>query len=519
MPSIHDVPYPLSPSALPGANRRTALLGLLALTATSLLPGCSGSNARTQTTSTLPPANTQPTPSGALTSATLAVSTSAQGTLGASFLGLSYEKSALVETPRLFSASNANLIALFQLLGPGVLRVGGNSVDRATWNPAGAGQIIGQIAPADVDALAAFVQATGWQILYGINLGGSGPNPYTSGSLVATTSPALAAAEAAYAAKAFGSSLLGIEIGNECDLYGSSYYSGATWNLAIFEALWAEYRAAIVAQSPGIPVTGPAAASSESTWTVPFGQWATKNNLTLLTQHYYRGNGQSAISTAANLITPDTTLTSDLALLKSGASAVGIPYRMAECNSYYNGGASGVSNAYASSLWVIDFLFDCALGGASGINFHGGGNGTGYTPIADANGTVVAARPEYYGILLVALAGQGTLCATNLNAGSLNVTAYTVKNASGINLVIVNKDISQNLELTVQMPAKVNTATLLELTQLTPGNTVPDITATPGVTLQEPQSPQAEDSRLRLPTSSPAREARSPATCLVSAPC
>ena len=57
---------------------------------------------------------------------------------------------------------------------------------------------------------------------------------------------------------------------------------------------------------------------------------------------------------------------------------------------------------------------------------------TGYTPIADSGGAVVEARPEYYGILLFTLAGQGTLYTTSLSGiGSLNITAYAVKTSSG----------------------------------------------------------------------------------------
>jgi len=469
----------------PAFSRRQALQGALALAATSVFQGCGGSSSGS--TGTTPPSgNPQPAPTGPITQASLAVTATANGTIGEAFAGLSYEKSSLYEKPYLFTASNANMIGLFQRLGPSVLRVGGNSVDRNVWTPSGAGQTAGQIAPSDVAALAAFVKAAGWQCLYGVNLGGAGPNPYTSGSIVAATTPALAAAEVAYAASQFGSSLLGIEIGNECDLYGTTYFSGATWNLPAFETLWAEFRAAIVAQTPGVNVTGPADAGNESSWTVPFGQWATKSNITLLTQHYYRGNGQSASSTAANLVTPDSSIVSNLATLNAGARGIGLPFRMSECNSYYNGGADGVSDAYCSALWVVDFLFDCAMGGSVGTNFHGGGNGDGYTPIADSGGAVVEARPEYYGILLFTLAGQGTIYSSSLSGiGSLNVTAYAVKAASGgLNLVIVNKDSTQNLEITAQLPQSAAAATLLEMTQLSSGATGPSLSATSGVTIQ-----------------------------------
>ncbi len=462
---------PPSP-ALP-ITRRDLLQGALALAAAAALPGCGSSPAPGST----PPSNSssQPTPSGPMTAASLTVTATSTGSLGPAFAGLSYEKSSIHQP--LFTASNTNLIGLFKRLGPSVLRIGGNSVDQTVWNPTGAGQTAGQVAPSDVASLAAFVKAAGWQCLYGINLGGSATG---------ATSPTLAAEEVAHASQQFGSSLLGIEIGNECDLYGNSgnYYAG-NWSLAQFLTLWGQYRSAILATTPNVPVTGPADAGNESTWTIPFGQSVTKNEITLLTQHYYRANGQSPSSTAALLITPDSTLVSDLATLNSGAKGIGIPYRMAECNSFYNGGASGVSNSYASSLWVIDYLFDCALGGAVGVNFHGGGNGTGYTPIADSNGTVVEARPEYYGILFFTLAGQGTLYTTQLSAAGLNATAYAVKTSSGgLNIVVVNKDLAQNLALTTQLLQSANTATLLELTQLSSGATTPTLTATSGVTIQ-----------------------------------
>jgi hypothetical protein len=476
-----SVPLPTASSF----SRRHTLQGLLGLAASSLLPGCGSSSISSSPPVTTPPSssNPQPTPSGSMVNASLNVSASAAGSIGPAFAGLSYEKSSLTEP--LFSASNTDLIGLFKRLGPSILRIGGNSVDRNVWTPNGPGQTSGQIAPSDVAALAAFVKAAGWQCLYGVNLGGAGPEPYTSGSFTASTTPALAAAEVAYVASQFGSALFGIEIGNEPDLYGGTYFSGTTWNVSALETLWAQFRAAIVSQTPGVNVTGPADAGNESSWTVPFGQWATKSNITLLTQHYYRGNGQSASSTAANLITPDATLVGNLSTLNSGAQDIGVPFRLSECNSYYNGGADGISDSYASSLWVIDYLFDCAQGGASGANFHGGGNGDGYTPIADSNGAVVEARPEYYGILFFTLAGQGSLLSTQVSAGGLNVTAYAVKSSSGgLNLIVNNKDLTNNLSLSIQLPQTAGSATLLEMTQLTSGASAPDLTATSGVTIQ-----------------------------------
>jgi hypothetical protein len=325
-PDKPDLPQSPEPFSIP--TRRQMLQGTAALALSSLLPGCSSGSI----SNSPPGSNTQPTPGGTLLDASLTITTTSAGAIGPAFAGLSYEKGSINENPHLFSASNANLIGLFKRLGPSVLRIGGNSVDKNVWNQTGSGQTSGQIAPSDVDALAAFVKAAGWQCLYGINLGGS-----ASGA----TTPALTAQEVAYAYQQFGSSLLGIEIGNECDLYGNTgnYYAG-NWSLSQFLALWGQYRSAILATTPNVPITGPADSGAESTWTVPFGQTVTKNEITLLTQHYYRANGQSPSSTAAFLITADSNLTNDLNILNSGAKGIGIPYRIAECNSYYNGGSN-----------------------------------------------------------------------------------------------------------------------------------------------------------------------------------
>jgi hypothetical protein len=483
MDNSRDISLLRAPTESSTVTRRQIMQGAVALAASSLLPECASSNSSEVPTPRAQPApqpllNPQPTPTGALTRASLNVTTTPAGSIGPAFAGLSYEKSQLYGP--LFTPSNTDLIGIFRRLGPSLLRIGGNSTDKNVWTPNGPGQTVGQIAPSDVDSLAAFVQAAGWQCLYSVNLGG-----------VATgaTTPALAADEVAYAARQFGSSLLGIEIGNEPDLYGyPGKFFADDWSLSKFLTLWEQFRAAIVATTPGVSITGPADATYEKTWTVPFAKAVTSRQISLLTQHYYRASDLLPTSTAAYLLTPDPTLIGYLALLKAGAQRMGIPYQMSECNSYYNGvndaGVDGVSNSYASSLWVIDFLFDCAQGGASGVNFHGGGQ-VRYTPIPHKGGSVVRVGPEAYGMLLFNLAGQGALYTTQIFAGSLNVTAYAVKAASdALNLIVVNKDPSQNLQLSTQLPATASSATLLAMTQLTSGSTVPDLSATAGITIQ-----------------------------------
>jgi hypothetical protein len=408
----------------------------------------------------------------------VSVAATAKGTVGSEFIGLSYDKLSIAEPE--WTPTNTNMIAMFKRLGVGVLRLGDGSND--VWTPAGKGGVSGQVAPADVANLAGFLKAANCHCIYGINLAGAYPG-FTNGA-VATTST-LAAEEIAYASQQMGSYLLGAEIGNEVDNYNyvGGLLQGTGWNLADFEALWGQFRTAILAMTPGVPFTGPASGSDETTWTVPFATYEGKNVLSLMTQHYYRGPATSPTPTVAGLILPDTTLTGYLSELAAGSTTTGVPFRISECNSYYGGGAAGVSDAYASALWVIDFMYNCAQGGSTGVTFHGGSN-LNYTVIDDSNGTVVSARPIYYGILMFALAGQGTLYQTTVSAGTLNVTAYAVKTATGLNIIINNKDSAQNLEVTLTLPQTVNTATLMEMTQATSGVSGPSLSALSGVTIQ-----------------------------------
>jgi hypothetical protein len=446
-------------------NRRRFLQAAASWAGVSLISGCGYSANRSS-----PPA-TSPSASGASGAAStagvqgsLTVTANPIGVVPSLFLGLSYEKLAI--TYGYFHGSNHNLIAMFRRLGIGVLRLGGGSVDHLLWTT-GATGTHSQVTSTNIENLAAFLQATGWQCLYGINL--------------ATSTPALAAEEVSAAASALGNHLLGFELGNEPDAYGlpTSFFPG-NWSFEDFLERWGTFRAAVIQAAPHTPITGPATAdgSDISTWTLPFGQAVPSSELTLLTQHYYRARKQNPLASAAFLISPDAQLTGELATLGSGARQLGIPYRISECNSFSGGGLTGVSNSYASSLWVIDFLFDVALGGATGVNMHGGGQAPGYTPIADDSGAVIEARPEYYGLLLFALAGAGTLLATQLSAGNLNATAYALQAASGsLNLVVVNKDSSQTLSLAIQTNRSVSAAALQSMNG-------PSLASTSGVTIQ-----------------------------------
>ena len=97
-------------------------------------------------------------PAHAAPEITVRVDPASQSQVGRDFAGFSYEKDRV--GARMFNARNAGLVRLFRLLGPSLLRIGGNLVDMTTWNPDGPGGRAEEVTPADVRELALFAKAT-----------------------------------------------------------------------------------------------------------------------------------------------------------------------------------------------------------------------------------------------------------------------------------------------------------------------------------------------------------------------
>jgi hypothetical protein len=116
-------------------SRRSLLMKTTALLGVALLPivtGCGGDSTDTVPPSPAPPA---PPPAAGDVRATVSFrSVEMAARVDSRYAGLSYEKSKL--TVPMFTGDNAALIQLFRLLGPSVLRIGANQVDRSSWNGA-----------------------------------------------------------------------------------------------------------------------------------------------------------------------------------------------------------------------------------------------------------------------------------------------------------------------------------------------------------------------------------------------
>ncbi len=418
------------------------------------------------------PAFTGPTVPGTVTvNRTMTV-----GQIGPGFAGFSFEKTHITNSS--FTGKNAPLIALFNLLGPTVIRLGANDVDKCTWvpaTPAGGGgpPYSRSVGTAMVDDLANFLSATGSKIIYGVN--------FNSGT------PANDAEEATYVATKLGTSLYGFEIGNEINRFG-------TW--ATLKPKWDSIASAILAANPSVHLVGPAGGGGNQTaLSTPFAADEAGKNLILLTQHYYAGTATTPTATLAKLLVPDPFpptsgqgLIDMLQVMNTAATTNKIPdgFRDGECNTFSHHGEPGLSDALISALWSLDFLFTNARYGASGVNFHGGEAGMDgstpfvYSAIGELNGAVTGAHPLFYGMLLFSLAGNGKMLATTATTASPSFTAYAIDRGDGtLSVVLDNKDTTSAVTATVDVGAAVTKASALYLAGPTPVS----LNATTGVTL------------------------------------
>ena len=377
------------------------------------------------------------------------------GTIGPDFTGFSYEKTHIMNGS--LNSSNTNMIALYKLLGTPMVRVGANDVERCTWAGTGVApsQPSGQpfttkITTGGVDQFCGFLAATGSKAIYGVN--------FQFGNVTASS------AEVAYVMGACPSSIVGIEIGNEPDKF-------ASW--ADQTADYEKFADAIVA-TPGALLVGPACTSkADVTFAAPFADSITAKypgKLTLLSQHSYVAAANTSGCSVPNLQITTTLLTDIFDTIQAAATKDGIPgWRMDENNTCSGHGQQGVSDTFLSALWAIDYMFEAAKRGGSGINFHNGETGMDgtvpfyYEPIKENGGVVVQVQPEYYGMLLFTQAGTGSMVSATVTTSAQFFTAWAVKANGSISVVLNNRNASSGVSATVDLGSAVNSASAIYL--------------------------------------------------------
>lgn len=400
----------------------------------------------------------------------------------ADFTGLSYETSQLAD-PDFFSPDNTELIGFITRLGKsGVLRIGGNSSEYAHWSPEAAAQagaaerendqadVLQQAlrvdlhrgpakhsktTPQAVRNLRGFIDATGWKLIYGLNMG--------------TGTAETAAAEADFVTRTIGDKLMAFQLCNEPDLFYRNTLRTADYNFEQFAKEWQHFYEVIRQKVPHALFAGPDTAFNNE-WLVPFAKQF-KSEAAFLSQHYYaEGPPTDPSMTIERLLRPSPGLAREFEGMAQTKQDSGLPFRLAETNSCYQGGKRGVSDTFASALWGADLMYQLASAGGVGINFHGGGYGW-YTPIAGTVASGFTARPLYYGMLLFAEAGPGNLIGAQLDnqQDAPLLKAYGVLNdaaeaAETVRAVLFNKETERAVHLTIACGAAATKARVLRLT-------------------------------------------------------
>ncbi|RAO77483.1 glycosyl hydrolase family 79 C-terminal domain-containing protein [Dyella jiangningensis] len=371
-------------------------------------------------------------------------------TVSDSLTGFSYETQQL-ENPAFFSADNHALVRLFRELSPrGVLRIGGNSSDYTVWT-AYRGEVPTQrthkggpqrpvmLKPEALHTLAGFLRATGWKLVFGVNL--------------KIGVPAMAVELAQAVRQIIGDDLIAIQIGNEANNYEADYNA--------FDQAWTPYAQAI--RAAGVPVAGPDTGANTD-WVIEYAKRHAGENV-FLSRHYYKEAAPRG--SIADLLAGDAAFYIEIEQAMRAADASHLPFRLTEANSYYLGGRDGVSNVFASALWGADFMLAMAQRGVAGIHFHGGtldsieaslgrtadGSTTStdqaarrdavtsrYSAIAGDVAFGFQPRPLYYGMQLAQQFAGAQMVSADFDVAGANLTAYVARRERALLIALINKD-------------------------------------------------------------------------------
>lgn len=384
------------------------------------------------------------------------------------FVGFSIEPQGLCTFLQL-EQSDPAVDRLYENLGPSTIRFGGNSMDASDWQPYApcSGLTFGATTIRDAFAFAQRVHA---RVIWGLNLKSNDPN---------------AAADEADTVYLEGAGqLLGLEMGNEPNNWTTE---------PTYERMWQSYASAIAASGINPPLVGPSMNDGDGhSW---FAQSVRneRSQLAFVTYHYYplqqgAGAGNGQVPTIQNLLSATlmASTAADLDRAVAVAHANGLALDIDETNSVNGGGVTGVSNTFASSLWMVDYLFTAMEHGVLAVNVHGSGGASGgpsYSPIVlDPSTHELSAQPMYYGMLLFHLAtGNGESIPLRASvASSANLAAHVVLGRDGtLRVALINKDLESATRVRVKLGvsgADYRAGSVIRLM-------APSVTATNGVML------------------------------------
>jgi len=403
-------------------------------------------------------------PKVTMTTVTVDSSGRTTGKLSDQYIGLSFENSALDSGA---FDDVGSVVPLLKNLGSSIMRIGGLSADYAT----------ASISADQLAGLARLAKATDWRVIYTENLG------YFDSTTVT--------ADAQEVSAGLGSSLLALACGNEPDHYHLGIRP-RSYTENDFLSDEANCLSAIRAGAPKTAIEGPDLASSN--WLANYARHEA-GDVQWLGQHYYPLGCNTTTMAESREQLVSTLLSPGLAQFEArafdqdaaAASSAHAHLLIDETNSACAGGVRGLSNTYATALWVIDYLLTGAEHGVYAMNFHGGldTDCQGYSPLCQTKANVGTSsytpEPIYYGMLFTHLLGLGDLVPVTvaLQNRNENIAAFALKPQSGAGWRVMVENLSgQKTSVALRVSGDdPNTASALSLTG-------PGLFATSGVKIQ-----------------------------------
>ncbi|HWD65306.1 MAG TPA: hypothetical protein VG405_09035 [Solirubrobacteraceae bacterium] len=407
------------------------------------------------------------------------------------FVGVSmeFQSAALTAGP----ASDPDVVVqqLLAGLAPGeapVVRIGGDSTDHA-WYPAAGLRDPDlhafRLTPAWIASLRTLAEAIHARMVLGINLEADNPR--------------LSRVEAQALLSGIGrGSVQALEVGNEANLYSTLYWyktpSGQKvygrplgWDAAQYLA---QFNATSAVLPQSVPLAGPALGAPKFMAQVLSPLLASQPRLTTVTYHSYPLNrcftprSSPTYPTIPNLMKAVSSrgLAAGDRGYAQAALAHGDVFRVDELNSVACSGKIGVSNTFASALWVVDTLFAMAREGVTGVNVHTLPSAAYrlFTLHRSAGRWSVTVEPEYYGLLMwVRAAPPGSRLLSTAATGSPAVREWATGGPGPVvRVVLINVSPRHDHVVRVTEPGADGSAGLERLS-------APRLSATGDVSLGE----------------------------------
>jgi heparanase len=372
-----------------------------------------------------------------------------------------------------FDFARARLAGLARPLGHAYLRVGGTDADRTYYaldDPPPAAPPAGyawMLTRAEWNALADFARANDFELLFTLDAG-AGPR-HDGGAW----QPDNARALIEYAASRHDPVAVW-ELGNEINAY--PVVLGFALAPSAYAADLATARALVDAASPGAKLAAPASAYwpiiGELNGLLPSLVPLAKTSIDVVTWHFYP---QESLRCPVRLrgATPTTLLDPDnLDEIDRWAGVVdgargGLPAWLGETGNAQCGGAPGVSDTFASSLWWLDELGKMARRGTP-VVVRQSLTGADYGLLAEPS---LSPRPDYFASLLWRRAMGTRVLSASASSRLVRAYAHCAAAAEGrpgaVSLLAINLDATP-VELAIDgLPAADATIRLVTAASLT----------------------------------------------------